>query len=1114
MNNQQAITNVMNILDSFSTATNTEQINAVDEQIKQILSEKTFALQVLFHIINTPKMKTTIVGQAIVLLKKIATDISEANQQQTEFMATNLISIIFSSDFDLKIKKQMTDVLKIVISPPLIDSELNQALQVKNYAFKKIGDINLDQLDNDPNRFSTIIGIFLVFKAIFKSTHHTANINKLFNENFPAIFSLYSLIVEKAITALAGPKFNKSTINDPEVTRLCNENLAIILNYSQLIKIIFKSMEKLKMEKLSTLANNPAFIKSMISIICVKVGNLTLNIKNVLFNSTGLENLNEMLNKIKSKTLYTFKQLFTIYRKSGATENRQLEVQYKLIGNTITESLITFYKKSQMTHEMIRDDNDLRPFIKICCKYLLSSISHPAHFDIYTTNKKFLIKDVILPNTVASSSEKDNLEDNPSEFVHDQADFLVYKRGKTLKNLMNKLLLTMCTDIDGVLTYIVSILIELMSFHCKNESVENLANYRALSELVDSKFFKDEDKEAQFEASLLILGSLVPKIKLRLDLINLFMSFLKNTIQIMAGGADIIKVRLIGFISIFLETIPIYNKEQGTMDFVNHIYEWLLKQLQGSPVTSMAAIKALELIMRNDKKIKTNARNVLCQDLSNDFFLAINQQLVSSNPNGPLKLMFSFINQNQGFFDSRPENLKSLVTNTVSCLQVQISQNDNRNKMLLINNAWNCMKVICARQNLVNLHFAFIVEKLAPFLQYIMEQRHVDWDEDLYNCYLNLIKIKKELPTYTPVLFDSFFVLQQLNKGKMTISLNLLSLLISEFPSSFNPQQIALLFNGLKLALDPTTMKDHLLQVAPEGLILLHVMIQHLGDKFTDQQILTCFEYYNNFRNIIEAHEDRDLAQSYLIDKNEGILLSMFFKIPEKTFAFLGQDIVQYISKIIDNSIFFETTYECKLLMFGLLNLFHVLVKSRQPQYDEALFTLFDFIIVYMKFIQNQELIWFYEKIAETRKLSNYERQVFNLKEALVNYLPFDEDRRNFWFEVNNFYENQYQYTNDEIDLYDIMNADMNIIREKELQEEVIESVIMDMDEYKHLRQIIKAINQEIPGLISNIIKRSPNLVQNNIKDVVFKTEYFELTNQKNVTVKKLRKIARLKRVK
>ena len=106
---------------------------------------------------------------------------------------------------------------------------------------------------------------------------------------------------------------------------------------------------------------------------------------------------------------------------------------------------------------------------------------------------------------------------------------------------MNKLLLTMCTDIDGVLTYIVSILIELMSFHCKNESVENLANYRALSELVDSKFFKDEDKEAQFEASLLILGSLVPKIKLRLDLINLFMSFLKNTIQIMAGGADEVK---------------------------------------------------------------------------------------------------------------------------------------------------------------------------------------------------------------------------------------------------------------------------------------------------------------------------------------------------------------------------------------------------------------------------------------------------------------------------------------------------------------------------------------------------------------------------------------------
>ena len=330
--------------------------------------------------------------------------------------------------------------------------------------------------------------------------------------------------------------------------------------------------------------------------------------------------------------------------------------------------------------------------------------------------------------------------------------------------------------------------------------------------------------------------------------------------------------------------------------------------------------------------------------------------------------------------------------------------------------------------------------------------------------------------------------------------------MLAYFPDFFSSEKIEIMLVMVKRAIASGNANYTRIYYVTDAVLLLTLIIQYLADRFTEQQTKACFELYQAVHTQINNLDEQDSEKWLLIDKQEAILLNFFYKAPEKILPFVCNDLPQLVTQLLENSIYFETLYDRKVLIFGLINLLKKLIEANNEQLEGSIIKLFNFITLSLSFIANQEMIWFYDQIKDKRTLRPYEEQCYVKKKELLTVLPFDSSNYPIWFEQTDSDAGDF-YDDDEIDYH--MN-DNKMIQEKENMALSITSNLIEMDEYIVFKELIKLISSVNNGeLLTNLLTKSTPATRKYIKEVVNKTRYVKLQGKDRT---KLRKIVKLKR--
>lgn len=1105
MNSQELSEKIIAQITTLSTTTSNEERIQAERAIENLLSKRSISLPVIFQLSLDANIAKMTREYLFVLLRKIANDMTNATQEEADFMATSLMSAIFNSQIEITVREKFADVLKLAASPPIAPSKIDPSVVIKNFALGSVYSFNFEDNPALSDSLDTILGVLLTFKAIFSSTNNTANINKLFNDHFDHIFKLFDRAINPKVMELASENFNKSRIADPMVSHKCEYYLLIIENYAKLVKVIIKALKGLKQEKTSVLAKSADFLQKLQSIIALKIGNLAINVNNILYNPTEFPGLNKKLSSIKKKVIFVVSALFDAYLKRKDSENQALETFYRSIAKTIIESLYSFFATGTLTIDDIEEDSKLNEYLKLSLKYLNLSVTYIEHLELFMQTKKFLIKDVIFHSLRAGTNELESAEDNPSEFINYTNDLLRSQRSKTFKVQMAKLLNSLCANVDGVLTYVVYVVLDMLKFLCEDGKLDNISQYPYYSELVNSKYLKDADKNSQAESGLLILTLVARHMGQRDDLLKLFENFIQTYSGIISNGVDVVKVRYIYFLVVFMGRI-FDTDDTNSNQVKTQLHSWLLQQLQGSEVVSLAALSNFEFLLKASKSGNKSSISILFKSLADSFVDILINLIKNTKFKGPLKLMSLFLSDDSYYFVSNPSNFQNLILALKESILKAHQENDKDAKELTTM-CWNCYKLICDKQLLVKTYYEFLSDQISGFFDFIISGQKIDWDEDIFHCFHSMIHITRQLPQSAEKIFVAAQILQSLYNGKLSYCISLLTLMIYTSPSFFNEDKINRMFDMINKSLDVNNYKSEAEYYLVDGFLLLEVVIQHLGDLLSLDHINQCFSYYEYFNNYLSGIDvDR---KALLVDKNEGIILSLLFKIPDKIIDRLLPNISTYVTHIINASIFFETTYEIKLLSLGLIKLLERLISLNQPEYAISVINMFSFLVLYMKFIENLQFVKSFDKIQERRKLNESEKKYYHIKDELLEYLPFNESIYPLWFDEHNRTADS-MYDTADIDLIDIIGATKSLYSEKQNLASSIISIVYFTDEYKEFKNLILKL-REYGDLYTNLVQNAIPLARKYLTDVAFKTRYVQLDVIDES--KRLRKIVKVKRV-
>lgn len=172
-----------------------------------------------------------------------------------------------------------------------------------------------------------------------------------------------------------------------------------------------------------------------------KLLNFNLNINQPdqsLFSLTKLDEVNEKLNQSKTEILETYSKLTKYILHRALNEERKdlyFSVYLSACCKILLDSVYKLYSLPTANPAELSEQEHLKDLIGVSLKLLSFLCESPEYYSIFSSVMEKFIINVLLPNLVTLENEKDNMEENPDDFVkytqdicHNQVNFYIKKR--------------------------------------------------------------------------------------------------------------------------------------------------------------------------------------------------------------------------------------------------------------------------------------------------------------------------------------------------------------------------------------------------------------------------------------------------------------------------------------------------------------------------------------------------------------------------------------------------------------------------------------------------------------------------------------------------------------
>lgn len=1072
------------------------QIQENEERIFSFLLSPYFPTTI-FDILQSPTTSSKVIAFGLILLQKFTETCQDTIIGQEVEFVNKIVFLIDNPKFSFLEVKNIKKALTHALCSPVMNKNNKSVALLRGALLELILRIDVsteNERIKNPNSLKTFLHCV---SAIVSSTEDLISIS-IFEQISQKLTEIWNVVLKGYLEVLSSERYNLSQITNAEIGVECETILVNLEIFAGCLKGMLKREKKYGniKKKITNLVN--IYLDILCYLLFVKIGNLNKNIDNRLFHPTQFEQLNVKLNSIQAKSMHGIFILYKMQKTHRKPAAHIGESQFTAVLKMLIASSIIHYQNKTNFRNEDESLKHLNGLLTIAFNFFSLTSWDLNFYELYVTKMKEIVVHIILPNIVSTEDEKEAVEDNPVEFVRYSNDLVTHRESKTKKVFLLKLLLNLCDSIDGTASFIILLSIDVLRYSldgCVNNESNLAGIYPKMPEVYRSVFFKITNAVDKIETCFLILSVLRGSIFSRVDLKQTICDFVQNYNKILIDDrtSPIIKARYIQMIMLNPHKIlNIKKTDDNTYQKIVGLLQWILSQIKGEDSVSKTATKSFFSYLTNKKSEKILP---LVFSFFVDTFIQ-NVSLASSSEY--LTLTSKFIGKFGHVFNDCLPKLESFLRTVGLNVMTAYGGKD-------CNLAVSFLRIISQlirHQQLVINGFQYFDNcflSLYPLFETDSLSLNNTFLEILHEFITNSNRIS---PGFNE-LFPYMNQIHSVNSFKHSELFWILNLFMKNDRSSFTLSKISVVFGIIRSTLE-NAGDEHEEFAEASAILLLQILIQFCSLQFLDEQIAACVNIYNNFAGRIFGGENRS---NFLFDKILGLHLTMILYISrEKISSISSPTYLSTISQaVITNYGCFQTTYEFKLMILGMIQVCKLLIESGFEGTLSIVGNIVNFLLPLLKFAQLKSLMAIRNTIKKNLELKNY----FQKDEILFNKIHtiFPKIKKNEFCMADKMDDQQ---LDEEINIEEVLQAEHNIDSEKEHLVRKMKFAANSVNEYQKFRELLEKINQnpDFWNALQQIIKN--NVCFDNLKEVVSSISYVKIS-KKDEKEKKLRKIVRLR---
>ena len=702
-------------------------------------------------------------------------------------------SIINKKNSNLLSKENYIELIMLIINiivdpqyPPQCLREMNKIFEeiIDNKEFIK----DKTFVNNFINLFASKLKIGLIQVHSYKSIAYIfENIlgSNCIDENncqycVDIVLNCTVEMLQKIINILNNIDINKIENNDFEI----KNNMQY---YLETVKIIYELLLLISVMTQNQFNNFDKFSYKLMNYF-FDSGIKMLSIKNQ-------ENLDEAIMKMKTKILRYINSIVLNIPLNISSQDKKLIQQHKNLITFCIESLKSqnffIFNNDNSAQKILIEKFDIQIIIYLYKMVFDSTFSN--ELSKYLSNITY---GIIFPLLISSEEEINNLENDPygnnyANFIYDLVD---KKTLKQLKTTLSKFISIGCKNNEKYLQFLICYSIDIIQL-CL-DIPQNKILEQSLINQGDSFVFNQNINEVnKVEVSFLVLSIIYKVIAKKSNKNNYFkviFSFIQNNLKKVMEKFiknSIVKQRICLFLSLYIKDFIDINID---LNIFKDICEFLFYNIfnENEHIAQYESFETVTKILTNK-----NFKNEITSYLNKKYYEQI--LIFTETSSNPLffdmlsEIVFSIedLNDLSKLLENLFVRIKKEITGIVPR---RISQSNYREMMqqekekniiktnyrLIISKCFSVLRKIFKNEKLIISKYNDIEKYIEPLMKYMKTPNKIDFDDDLIDILILIIKTLKYLPNLALNLLPDIGQVMRKNKGMTKNLFNLINLYV------------------------------------------------------------------------------------------------------------------------------------------------------------------------------------------------------------------------------------------------------------------------------------------------------------------------------------------------
>ena len=700
-------------------------------------------------------------------------------------------SIISKKNTNLLSKENYIELIMLIVNI-IIDPEYpSQCLREMNKIFEEIIDnkefikdktIMKDFIDLLASKLKTNLIQIYSYKSIGYIFENVLSSNCIDFSNCDYFISLVlncsEEMLKNIINLLGNININKTNNNDNKI-----EN--DILYYLETVKIIFELVLLISIMTQNQFDNfNKYSDKLMNYFLDSGIKMLTINYKK----------LGEAIMKMKTKILRFVNSIVLNIPQSILSKDKKIVERHKNLITFCIESLKSqnffIFNNDNSNEKILIEKFDVQIIIYLYKMVFDSPFSN--ELSKYLSN---ITHGIIFPLLISSEEEINNLENDPygNNYANFIYDLVTKKSLKQLKTTLSKFISIGCKSNEKYLQFIICYSIDIIQL-CINIPKEKTIEPSLITDNDIFIFNENINQINKVEVSFLtlcIIHKAIEKKNNKNNYYKVIFSFIQNNLKNVMNKYvqnSIIKQRISLFLSLYIKDFININID---LNLFKDICEFLFFNIFNEK-QHIAAYESFDAIIKilTNKNFKNEITFYLSkkyyeqflsyiETYTNPLFFDMLSEIIYSieDLDDLLKLLGNlFIRIKKEMIEITPRRISQ--SNYNEMMQQDKNLNIKTNYRLIISKSFSVLHKIFKNENLILKKYQEIEKFIEPLMKYMKNPTKIDFDDDLINIMIIIIKTLKYLPKLAINLLPDIGQVLRKNKGMTKNIFTLINLYI------------------------------------------------------------------------------------------------------------------------------------------------------------------------------------------------------------------------------------------------------------------------------------------------------------------------------------------------